>query len=74
MVEVKSGVYRDQPRGKVWEVEVFYSLGGMNYFTGGINRRGVYVMITPKEVGERMSSFTLLGENSGMKMLLQECS
>ena len=64
--------YYTQSSGKTMEVEVFYSLGGINYFTGSTSRRGVYVCITPVELGERMRSFTLLGDNSGMKMLLEE--
>jgi hypothetical protein len=74
MIEVKLGKYRDNKIGKVYEVEVYYSLGGINYFSGGTNRRGVYISIGPKEVSERTVSCVLLGnENeSGMRMLLQE--
>ena len=74
MIEVKPGKYRDNKEGKVYEVEVYYSLGGINYFSGGTNKRGVYISIGPKEVSERTVSCVLLGgENeSGMKMLLQE--
>jgi hypothetical protein len=75
MIEVKPGKYRDNRIGKVYEVEVCYSLGGYNYFTGSSYRRGVYVNITPKEISEAgFVSCVLLGnENeSGMKMLLEE--
>jgi hypothetical protein len=74
MIEVKPGKYRDAKLGKVYEVEVYYSLGGINYFSGGTNRRGVYISIGPKEVSEGSVSCVLLGnENeSGMRMLLQE--
>lgn len=74
MVEIKEGKYRDAKLGKIYEVEVYYSLGGMNYFSGGYNRRGVYVSITPKEVSETGTSQILLSDpnQSGMKMLLQE--
>ncbi len=29
------------------EIEVYYSLGGMNYFTGSNEQRGYYLSVTP---------------------------
>lgn len=74
MIEVKEGKYRDNKIGKVYEVEVYYSLGGMNYISGSVNRRGVYLSITPKDVGEKTTSYVLLGDpnKSGMRMFVQE--
>jgi hypothetical protein len=62
---------RELELGKMHELEVYYSKGGINYFTGNTNPRGVYVSITPVDIGTHHKSFTLLGENSGMKMLLE---
>jgi len=72
-IEGKRGIqFRDKDQGKVMEMEIYYSLGGINYFTGGTNRRGIYAMITPVELNGTMKSFTLMGSKSGMKMLLEE--
>jgi hypothetical protein len=53
------------------KVELYYSLGGMNYFTGRAEDRGYYLSVTPvfKEdrggcIMESMTAFT------GTKMLL----
>lgn len=30
-------------------IELYYSLGGMNYFTGSVENRGYYLSVTPVE-------------------------
>lgn len=50
-------------------VEVSYELGGMNYFSGQVNRRGVYARIRPITVKDGMESFFL---GDGMKVLCVE--
>lgn len=78
MIEIKRKKdaikWRDVREGKAWELEVYYTLGGINYFSGGTTRRGVYVAIKPVEVTGTTVSYTLLGdvESSGLRMLLEE--
>lgn len=36
-------------QGKILEYELYYHLGGMNYFTGEVMHRGLYFSITPVE-------------------------
>lgn len=43
---------------KVLEVELSYSKGGMNYFTGDVRPRGLYLSVTPIERSNGFSSFT----------------
>lgn len=60
------------------KLHVAYSLGGMNYFTGNINRRGVYLHINPVNVtksayGSSEESILMgTGRESGYKILLEE--
>ena len=56
-------------------IEVFYSLGGMNYFSGNVSRRGVYLLLKP--VGRSGNGFEesmLMGgqRECGYKILLEE--
>lgn len=57
------------------EVEIYYSLGGMNYFTGNVNPRGYYLSVTPVTFEDRGGftsiSCTLLGTYSGIKTLIE---
>lgn len=53
------------------EVKVYYSLGGMNYFTYKTEERGYYVSVTPVTISENMISFTCF---SGLKSLLVPCT
>lgn len=56
-------------------IEVFYSLGGMNYFSGGVNRRGVYLLLKPVSRGENgFTESMLMGgqRECGFKILLEE--
>lgn len=40
------------------KVELYYDLGGMNYFTGNGESRGYYLSISPVERGEIFESYT----------------
>jgi hypothetical protein len=59
--------------GQTLKVEVYYSLGGLNYFTGRQEKRGYYLSVTPVEIedhgGYRTETVTLF---SGVKELLKE--
>lgn len=48
--------------------ELYYSLGGMNYFTGSKEPRGYYVSVTPTRFHEGGRSFTAF---SGIKKLVE---
>ena len=55
------------------KVEVYYSLGGMNYFTYKVEPRGYYLSVTPVEKINRGSYVTeSCAAFSGYKMLLKE--
>lgn len=53
------------------EIELYYDLGGMNYFTGKAEDRGYYLSVTPVEIGmrdgriasERYAAFTGIKQN-----------
>jgi hypothetical protein len=49
------------------DVEVGYSRGGMNYFSGETEQRGYYVYVTPVVRKDGTMSFTLF---NGLKKLL----
>ena len=51
------------------DVEVFYTKGGMNYFTSKNERRGLYLSVQPVKRGDRMISFTAF---SGVKQFVKE--
>ena len=51
------------------EVSVYYTKGGVNYFSGNTNPRGYYLSVRPVKRGNNMVSFDLL---SGCKRLLLE--
>jgi hypothetical protein len=57
------------------KIHVYYDKGGMNYFSGNVEKRGIYISVTPvtknkSECGtyssEQMTAFT------GTKMLIEE--
>jgi len=50
-------------------VELYYSLGGWNFFTGTKEGRGLYVQVTPMEIGDGFTSFTAF---EGVKQLMLE--
>lgn len=54
-------------------VEMGYTLGGMNYYSGKTNPRGYYLYVTPCQLGNRGTYQTVcqvLGK--GLKILLKE--
>lgn len=56
------------------EIRVDYTLGGMNYFSGNVNKRGYKLYLTPCFSGHGMMSHTLLGSEheSGFYIQLEE--
>jgi hypothetical protein len=50
-------------------VEVYYNLGGMNYFSGKSEARGYYLSVTPQTIAGGVKTFTAF---TGTKMLLLE--
>jgi len=54
---------------RVVEIEVNYSLGGMNYFTGVLERRGYYLHCTPVRYMDRGKVYTAF---TGVKELILE--
>lgn len=41
------------------DVEVFYAMGGMNYFSGGVTARGLKVSVQPLHKSGCCTSFTM---------------
>lgn len=57
------------PGNHVLEVKIFYDMGGANYFSGGINRRGYYLSVSPVQVSEHSRAIGLF---SGIKEFIKE--
>ena len=53
----------------VLRTEVYYNLGGMNYFSGQSMKRGYYLSVTPMELRDGFTSMTAF---SGTCDLLEE--
>lgn len=51
------------------DVKVYYSKGGMNYFTGSVERRGYYLSVQPLNKTSNSVSFTAF---TGVKQLVRE--
>ena len=49
------------------KIEVYYNLGGINYFTGRVDERGYYISVTPVERARGMESFVAF---TGAKQLI----
>ena len=63
---------KDNGKGKTHlKCELYYDLGGINYFTYQNEGRGYYVSVTPVERGEYFESATAF---TGYKQLVQPCS
>lgn len=61
--------------GQEYEISVGYDLGGMNWFSGGVNKRGYYLYVTPCKTtdnGTYKSVQSILGQ--GIKLMLKEVS
>jgi hypothetical protein len=60
---------------QVLDVDIHYSLGGINYFTGNTNPRGYYMSVTPCTItdhgGWSTRSCVWFGKYSGVKTLLE---
>jgi hypothetical protein len=56
------------------KIQVQYSAGGMNYFSGKRNPRGYRVSITPVSLGDRTESFILMGDQrkTGGYIMIEE--
>ena len=64
--------YLDTNKEKTFlKCELYYSLGGMNYFTGRTEARGYYVSVSPVERGDGWESYTAF---SGRKKCVVECA
>ena len=53
---------------KVLEIELYYHEGGMNFFAGQTEERGIYLSVTPAEVSNGFRSITAF---SGTKLCLK---
>lgn len=62
-LEVKEG------RATHVDIQLYYSIGGMNYFTGNNETRGLYVSASPYTKNSFSKSFTAF---SGVKQLVKE--
>jgi len=51
------------------EINVYYTKGGMNYFSGGVTPRGYYLSVVPVKKGNGMISSVMF---SGQSTLLLE--
>ncbi len=47
----KKGMYFEKD-GQTYQFEVYYNLGGMNYFTGKVDPRGYWVSVTPIQLSK----------------------
>lgn len=61
--------YLQDGKEKSLRVEVYYSLGGMNYFSGRVEKRGYYLSVTPVEHARGFESMMAF---SGTKQLILE--
>lgn len=43
---------------KQLDVELYYSKGGMNYFTGNVLKRGIYISVIPYEISDNFRTST----------------
>jgi len=60
-------------QGKVIEVKIAYDIGGMNYFTGSVEKRGYYLHATPMDVVKSGDYVTkTMTAFSGYKILVLE--
>lgn len=69
MFKKKDFKFWNKEIGKLTEIDIYYSLGGPNYFSGGYNRRGIYIGVTPKTASNGMVEHSMF---SGTKLFLEE--
>lgn len=56
------------------ELDVYYAEGGLNYFSGGREPRGIYVSALPVEVrreGDFTTTSFMVGTNGGFRVLVK---
>jgi hypothetical protein len=53
---------------KVLEIELYYHTGGMNFFAGQSEERGIYLSVTPAEIAKDSRTITAF---SGTKLCLK---
>jgi hypothetical protein len=53
------------------QIEVYYTLGGPNYFCGGMTKRGIWLSFTPMTRWSGGKSL-LIGDPRGRRMLCEE--
>jgi hypothetical protein len=68
-------VYRTGEEGPVTKVEVYYTKGGPNYFSGGQTARGIFISVRATKLekspsGYTVESFEIFGK--GGKFLVKE--
>lgn len=72
MKEQKGYIERDDLKGATHlEISVYYSKGGMSYFTGQTSPRGYYISVRPVTMRDGMVSFELF---AGRRQFLFETS
>lgn len=59
----------ENENGRYIKVQVYYSLGGYNYFTYETEKRGIWLSISPVELSRGMESYVAF---SGNKVCLEE--
>jgi hypothetical protein len=66
---MKQYIAKEIEGGNAIRIDVDYSLGGMNYFSGNVEPRGIYVHISPVSRGGGFETYTAF---SGAKMCVAE--
>jgi hypothetical protein len=73
MQEIKKYLAVESERATHLKVQLYYDKGGMNYFTGGVQRRGLYLSVSPvsrsESGGFTTESYTAF---TGTKQLVKE--
>ena len=66
----------DNPNWNYMKVHTYYDLGGMNYFSGNVEKRGIYMSITPVQRNTSDEGYTseVTTAYTGTKFLMQEVS
>ncbi len=62
-------IYATGTAGKITEVEVYYSKGGANFFSGGSDPRGIWVSVSPVEIidhGARPDGSRMMARSYGL--------
>jgi hypothetical protein len=70
-------IIEDLPNGDanhVLRVSVYYKKGGMNYFTGNVEKRGLYLSVSPLEIEDYENGYktTIYTAFSGVATCVKE--